>query len=181
MRNQQTIRFITEMKQKEFEHIAHELRQRVLSISKGYGLNADESDDIAQDTLLKLWTLHSQIAEKKNANALATSIARHLCIDHFRQKTQVSLLDVRPIMDEQELNPHEQLESIDNAEWLEKRLNSLPPKEYQIIHLRQTDQKSNAEIATLLGIEQTSVATLLSRARKKLLQEIIKKNKYDDR
>jgi len=169
------------MELKEFEYIAQELRQRALSISKGYGLNASESDDIAQDTLLKLWTLHSQIGGKKNAEALSVSITRHLCIDHFRQKTQVSLLDIRPLVDEQKPNPHEQLESADNAEWLKRKLRSLPPKEYQIIHLRQTEQKTNAEIATLLGLEQASVATLLSRARKRLLQEIIKKNKYDNR
>jgi DNA-directed RNA polymerase specialized sigma24 family protein len=53
--------------------------------------------------------------------------------------------------------------------------------EYQVIYLRQTEQKSNAEISALLGIGINSVTTLLSRARKKLLQEIIKKDKYDNR
>lgn len=181
MINQSIIRFIGVMEQKEFEHIAPELRQRALNISKGYSLNADESDDIAQDALLKLWTLHSEIAEKKNAEALTISITRHLCIDHFRKQKKVSLLDIRPVVDEQKPNPHEQLEVADNEEWLEKKLQSLPSMEYQVIYLRQTEQKSNAEISALLGIGINSVATLLSRARKKLLQEIIKKDKYDNR
>lgn len=51
-------------------------------------------------------------------------------------------------------------------------MNNLPPKEYQILRMRQVEQLSNGEIAKLLGIEKTSVATLLSRARIKLFNEI---------
>lgn len=51
----------------------------------------------------------------------------------------------------------------------------LPSKEYQILKLRQVEQKTNEEIAKLLGIEKTSVATLLSRARIKILKEFQKR------
>lgn len=59
--------------------------------------------------------------------------------------------------------------------WLMKRVAELPPKEYQILKLRQVEHKSNEEIAKLLGMEKTSVATLLSRARMKILKEFQKR------
>lgn len=35
-----------------------------------------------------------------------------------------------------------------------KRVAELPPKEYQILKLRQVEHKSNEEIAKLLGMEK---------------------------
>jgi Sigma-70, region 4. len=42
--------------------------------------------------------------------------------------------------------------------------------------LRQVEGRSKEEIARLLGIEVRSVATLLARARQRLLNEIRKRN-----
>ena len=55
-----------------------------------------------------------------------------------------------------------------------KRIEKLPPSEYQIVWLRQIEMKTNTEIASLLGIEKSSVATILARARKKIFKDFDK-------
>ena len=56
--------------------------------------------------------------------------------------------------------------------WLRQRLAKLPTTEYEILRLRQVEKRTYAEIAATLGITQTSVSTLLARARAKILAEI---------
>ena len=55
------------MVQEEFENIAASLRSRVISVARGYGLNADSAEDVAQDAMLKLWTIREKYSGDKQA------------------------------------------------------------------------------------------------------------------
>ena len=44
-----------------------------------------------------------------------------------------------------------------------------------MLHLRQVERKTDQEIASILGISASSVPTLLSRARRKLLADIMRR------
>ena len=48
----------------------------------------------------------------------------------------------------------------------------LPSTQYQVLHLRQVEKKSMEEIAGIIGITPASAATILSRARQRMLTEI---------
>lgn len=67
------------------------------------------------------------------------------------------------------------METKDNLAWLERKLQDLPSTEYALLHMRQVERLSAKEMARRLGIRETSVATLLSRARRRLLEEIRKR------
>ena len=84
------------------------------------------------------------------------------------------------MMDERYPLPDERLETKDNEAWLNEQIAGLPAAEYHILHLRQVERKSNKEIAAILGMETTSVATILSRARHRLLEAIRKRNKQNN-
>lgn len=163
------------MEQTEFEHIAKDLRSRALAVGRGFGLDADEAEDIAQDTLLKMWAMRSELARYRSLQALAATIARNLCVSNWRRKRTVAI-EGRQMADDISSRPDLQLEASDNDRWLEQRLQALPSTEYQVLHLRQVERKSNEEIAAIIGITPLSVSTLLSRARRKLLSQIKKRN-----
>ena len=74
-------------------------------------------------------------------------------------------------------SPHEELEIRENEEWLLSKLQQLPTTQRTLLYMRQVERKSHEEIAILLGIEVTSVSTLLARARRTLLEEIKRRNK----
>ena len=79
------------MVQEEFEKIATDIRQRVIAVARGYRLDSDSAEDVAQDTMLKLWTIREKTDGQKSATAMAVMIARHLSIDMLRKRRTVGL------------------------------------------------------------------------------------------
>ena len=69
-------------------------------------------------------------------------------------------------------SPHDLLEMKEDDEWLRARLELLPTTQRTLLYMRQVERRSHEELARLLGIELTSVSTLLARARRTLLEEI---------
>ncbi len=160
------------MEQAEFENIANIIRRRAVNTALSYSMDSDEAEDIAQDVMLKLWTLHCDIDGCESAEKLAFCISRNMSIDRYRRRRTVPIGDRRNIIDDKSAPPDEYLEANENIEWLMRRIEKLPPAEYQILRLRQVERKDNGEIARLMGIEKTSVAAILSRARAKILKDI---------
>lgn len=164
------------MTEKEFTDIATELRELALKKGRSYPLDNDEADDIAQDTMLRLWSLRQKVKTKAHARGLAVSIAAHGAIDRMRKRRTATL---RPTGKEPiaPANPDTILQEKADDEWLTRELKKLPSTEYQVLHLRQAEQKTAEEIGAILGITPQSVATLLSRARRKLMEEIKKRRR----
>lgn len=159
------------MDQTEFEQIAKSIRAKAVATALALSMSKDEAEDIAQDVMLKLWTLRNDISSKTDAEKLAVCIARNKAIDIHRKRPQQPIDCHSNIADCKAPAPDVCIEIKEDHNWLMKRMAELPPIEYQILKLRQVEHKSNAEIAKLLGMEKTSVATLLSRARIKMLKE----------
>lgn len=164
------------MTEAEFTQAASDLRQRTLTVGYGYGMNADEVEDMAQDAMVKLWMVREQITDRQHAEGLLVSIAKHQSIDRLRRRHTVAIDCHMPVIDEKHPLPDTEIENAENEQWIERRLKELPPTEYEVLRLRQVERKSSEEIAMIVGIKLTSVATLLSRARKKMLKEIQKRN-----
>lgn len=168
------------MQQQEFEHIVPHLRQRILAEARTHGLDADTAEDVAQDVLLKLWALRDDLDRLRSVEAWTVTVARHLAIDRLRRPLTSPLDPERPMADTGE-RPDEHMECLDNEVWLERRLRRLPDKEYQVLHLRQIERRTTQEIAAIVGIAECSVPTLLSRARRKLLESYRQRTKNTHR
>lgn len=170
------------MTDKEFTDIAAELRRLAISTTlalwnKGETGRAyigdGEAEDVAQDTMLRLWRLHYDIRMPDDARHLSVTIAKNLAIDRLRKRRSVPIDDVLDkAVDSESKKPDVTFEDQQNELWLQKHLKNLPPNEYLVLHLRQVEQKSKEEIAAILGIKPASVPVLLSRARHKLLESL---------
>lgn len=124
-----------------------------------------------------MWALRERIAPNKSAFSFASKVAVNLCISQWRKARTVPI-GSRRIVDELHPTPDDELETSENDAWLQHQLETQPSKEHQVLHLRQVEGKSNAEIAAIVGIEPSSVATLLSRARHRLLDEFRQRGNY---
>jgi RNA polymerase sigma-70 factor (ECF subfamily) len=102
-------------------------------------------------------------------------MARHLLRNHQRRR-KPELLDEAMVVSLSN-SPHDLLEMKEDDDWLDKRLRQLPTTQRTLLYMRQVERRSHEEIARLLGIETTSVSTLLARARRTLLEEIRQRNK----
>lgn len=165
------------MTEKEFIYLATELRQLALRSSSGYVLRPETAEDIAQDAMLKLWSIKENILSDRHARGTICSISKHLCIDLLRKQKAIPI-DAQPYdkTTSHYAPPDIEMENNENERWLQRKLKELPTNQYLVLHLRQVEKKTTEEIAVIVGITQGSVATLLARARQKMLQEIRKKN-----
>ena len=157
-----------------FEQQARTWRKKALSVSMSCGAGREEAEDIAQDVMLRLWQMHDELERYDSIEALATMMARHLLINHQRRRKPEALDETKMVSIT--TSPHEQLEMKEDDRWLTKRLEQLPTTQRTLLYMRQVERRSHEEIALLLGIETTSVSTLLARARRTLLEEIKRRN-----
>ena len=157
-----------------FEQQARTWRQNALSVSMSCGAGREEAEDIAQDVMLRLWQMHDELECYDSIEALAAMMARHLLINHQRRRRPETLDETKMVSIT--TSPHEQLEMKEDDQWLTKRLEQLPTTQRTLLYMRQVERRSHEEIALLLGIETTSVSTLLARARRTLLEEIKRRN-----
>lgn len=163
------------MDRNAFEHQARTWWKKALQTSMSYGAGKEEAEDIAQDVMLRLWQMRDDLDRYERPEALITLMARNLLRNHQRRR-QPEVLDETMIIS-QGNNPHKLLEIKEDDDWLDKRLQQLPATQRTLLYLRQVERYSREEIANLLGIEISSVSTLLSRARRTLLEEIKQRNK----
>jgi RNA polymerase sigma-70 factor (ECF subfamily) len=68
------------------------------------------------------------------------------------------------------------LEEKENAQWLEGCIAELPASQMQILRMSQQDELENSEIADILGISEVTVRTALCKARKTLMEKLMKRN-----
>ncbi len=162
------------MDRNAFEQQACSWRGKARSVSMSYGAGMDEAEDIAQDVMLRLWQMHDELERYRSVEAIVTLMARHLLRNHQRRKPSEALEEAMIIS--LTTDPHEELEIKENDEWLTKKLEQLPTTQRTLLYMRQVERRSHEEIARLLGIEITSVSTLLARARRTLLEDIKRRN-----
>ena len=134
------------------------------------GAGKDEAEDIAQDVMLRLWQMHDELDRYEKPEALVTLMSRHLLRNHQRRR-KPELLEEAMVVSLTG-SPHDLLEMKEDDAWLDERLRQLPTTQRTLLYMRQVERRSHEEIALLLGIETTSVSTLLARARRTLLDEI---------
>ena len=144
------------MEESAFEHNARQWRQKAVSVSRSCGAGETEAEDIAQDVMLRLWQMRYELDRYRSVEALVV---------------------VEAIVVSLNTSPHEELEIKENEEWLERRLAELPTTQQALLYMRQVERRSHKELSQLLGISDTSVSTLLARARRTLLEEIKQRNR----
>lgn len=169
--------------QQQFEYLAPQLRNIALGYARRCLQDADDADDAAGDTMLRLWAVHDSLRDDAHAVRLAAVVSRNAAIDMLRKRRSVSL--DRDVTDVSKRllgvaageSPDSQMEWKEDEQWLKRRIEQLPPREMQVLRMRQTERRDNGEIAAILGISKESVATVLSSARRKLFNDIKERNR----
>ena len=163
------------MTQEEFTHIANEMRRKSVSVAQGFGYGLEDAEDIAQDVMLKLWCLHEKMDDASRLKASVAIITKQVCIDKWRTThIQTRVGDIMPIVDEDSL--YDKLEYAELEQWMKEQIENLPSTSSIVLRMRQLEHRELGEIAEILNIRQTSVSTLLSRARNELLNKLKRRN-----
>ena len=130
--------------------------------------NPSDAEDVTQTTFLNAYrALHSGVAPRNDLQWLL-AIARNLCRDSFRDARRRA--PEEPLDD---LTPAVQPDGTDySVGEICKQIAELHPRHRQILLMREFEGRSYAEISAQLGVSESAVQALLTRARRKLRDEL---------
>ena len=157
------------MTQQEYEHIAPRLRSRLKDIGRQFFGNEDMAEDIAQETLMRLWMLRERIKAQMDIEPLAVRMAKNLCVSEWRKQRvrQGNILPIEPTTHEDIQRNVELKEEIAR---LQKAVSLLKPTEQRLFRMRHEAEMDIQQISSVTGIGVRSVSAMLSTAKRKLLE-----------
>ena len=125
------------------------------------------AQEITQETFLRFYKQGLNLGSDKELPYLYT-IAKNLCIDHFRRRTTESLEEItEEVIDD----PTEDL--ISNLT-LRMIMSKLPEDEQELIFLRYVNEVSITTICKITGLSRFAVYRKLSKSLKWLKEELLK-------
>lgn len=144
-----------------------------------------EAEDTIQDTYLKLWNMREELSEYSSIEALAVTMTKNLCIDKLRsyrsRKQNDGGLEHVQTSAAGEYNPAESVELSESMQHVHEIIQQLPDQQRMVIHLRDIEQHTYDEIAEMTGLKVNNIRAALSRARKSVRKEYLKKQNYEHR
>jgi RNA polymerase sigma factor (sigma-70 family) len=168
------------MNQQEYEHIVPELRPRLTDIGRQFFYDEEIAEDIAQETLMRLWMLRERIEPLTDIAPLAVRMAKNLCVSEWRkQKVRRgnSLhadcnATLRPRVGELTTSEdiHRDMVLREEIARLRQAVGQLKPAEQRLFRMRHEAEMDIQQISTATGIGVRSVSAMLSTAKRKLLE-----------
>jgi RNA polymerase sigma-70 factor (ECF subfamily) len=154
-----------------FKNLLYFVAQKVLN-------DQHEAEDVVQETYLKAWKARYKLSEVINLKAWLCTITRNLAIDRSKQINKN-----RSLHAQEETYTEMRFSSEDEA--VQKKVNKifellkhLPEIQATCFSLREADQLTYKEIASIVQLKESSVKVNVFRARKKLKALFIKQEKH---
>ena len=157
------------MTQQEYEHIVPSLRPRLKDIGRQFFGSDDAAEDIAQETLMRLWMVRDRIAPQADIEPLAVRMAKNLCVSEWRKQKvrQGNALQVE-LATHDDIQHHVELK--EEIARLQKAVSLLKPAEQRLFLMRHEAEMDIQQISAVTGIGVRSVSAMLSTAKRKLLE-----------
>jgi RNA polymerase sigma factor (sigma-70 family) len=142
----------------------------IFKICNSYCRNADDREDLAQEMIYQLWKSWSTFDSNYKLSTWMYRVALNVAITFYRkeQKATPTLLMGDHVIEIADENLEEGLESNLNA--LQQFINELNPLDRALMIL-YLEEKSHKEMAEIIGITATNVATKISRIKEQLKQK----------
>ena len=93
-------------------------------------------------------------------------------------KSPLRSLSISALIKDENVSLQKQVELNDSLDWMQRIMETLPEQQRMVIQLRDVEQYDFDEIAEMLEMKPTAVRVALSRARKAVREELIKKHNY---
>jgi RNA polymerase sigma-70 factor (ECF subfamily) len=166
------------MNQADFLNIVMPFKDKVFRLSKRLLVSVEEAEDATQEVLMKLWKNSKKISGYKNVEAFAMTMTKNYCLDKLKSKQATNLKLVHSNYKDENTSLQKEIEVNDSIEWVHKILEELPEQQKIILQLRDVEQYDFDEIAKMLEMNPTAIRVALSRARKTVREQLIKKHNY---
>ena len=165
------------MKQDDFIATVLPFKDKLYRLAKRILVSSDEAEDAVQEVYLKLWKGRQSIQKYRSPEAFAITMTKNYCLDRLKSKQASNLKIVHSNYQNHE-SLDEQIEANDGVSLVFKIMETLPEQQKIILQLRDVEEFEFAEISKMLDINETAIRVALSRARKKVREQLIKQHNY---
>jgi RNA polymerase sigma-70 factor (ECF subfamily) len=155
--------------QERFRALLEEHRRILYKVCNSYCRNRDDREDLAQEIVVQLWRAFGGFDDRYRFSTWMYRIALNVAISFYRRESTRSR---HVLSDDERL-----LEAVDTKEGepeevrlLYQLIEGLEPLNKALV-LLYLDGNSYREIAEVLGITETNVATKLNRLKSRLKQQ----------
>ena len=156
----------------EYQQAVAELQRELEKVAVRYLPGSDESDDVVQETLLRLWQMHDQL--HLPVLPFAKAIVKNLCLDKLRRSHHFDDIDsIHKIPSEDDL-PDERIERMMHI------IDTLPTMQQTVLRLRHLEGMEFKDIAMITGMSEAAIRKAVSRARQSVRDIYFVKYKKED-
>jgi RNA polymerase sigma-70 factor (ECF subfamily) len=138
----------------------------------------EEAKDVLQDVFLKLWQKRDELEKVENLEAFAFRMTRNRCLDMIRSRRTISIESLKRVKFPDEESSDTDLDMANSVDLVKRIIAGLPDLQRTVIHLRDIEQLEFEEIAEATQLNVNAIRVNLSRARKKVRDEILKIQNY---
>ena len=173
---------------KAFDRFVEHFRAKVFHYSWLMCGQREDAEDVAQDTLLKIFESFDQLREPERVRPWMFRIARNMCLmkrrkSVFAPSRELSLDEFMPAIDRQGFHaklqiadwsglPDRRVLQSEMKEVLDQAIGALPENYKSVILMRDVEELSTLETAQVLDLSEDVVKTRLHRARLAVRQKL---------
>ena len=184
MEDKEIIQKVLEGDNDAFGLLVEKYQTKVYNLALRMSGNEEDAFDLTQEAFVRAWRSLGSFQFESSFSTWLFRLSSNICLDFLRarkRRTTVSLT-VLGEDDEEEtqldlpdpgMSPEEAVLAAEDRARLVEALNSLPADQRQIITLRAINDLSYTEIAQILGIQEGTVKSRLSRARAMLRNKLL--------
>jgi RNA polymerase sigma-70 factor (ECF subfamily) len=163
----------------EFKKSVLPLSNKLLRFALHLTQDEEEARDVIQDIFLKLWQKKESLDQVGNIEAFAMRMTRNRCLDLHRSKSAMINGNERLKLEKEEhQNLQVEIELSETASLIKKLISQLPDIQQTVMFLRDVEQYEFEEIAQVTEMNVNAIRVTLSRARKKVRDELFKYQQY---
>ena len=157
------------MNQERFKSTVFIHKDKLYRYARRILVSEDEAYDVVQDVLMKLWESRKELSEIQNIESYAMRMVSNNCITRIRKhEVRENFKNSQP----NEFSTEHRVEDLKPV--ILEYINQLPEKQRAVIHLKDVEDYDLKEIAEVLQMEDTAVRVNLTRARKKVKEQLTK-------
>ena len=141
-------------------------------------ISKEAAEDATQEVILKIWNRKNKVKDYANIEAFMISVTKNYCLDQLKSKKNNNLRITHTNYDNAELGVDRRLELKDELVQIQRIVERLPDQQKIIFQLRDVEEYEFIEIAEITKMNEPAIRVALSRARKKIKEELLKTHNY---
>lgn len=163
-----------------FGQIVTRCQNGITAIALAITRDVSASEDIAQDAFLSAWRHLPRLRNPRSFLPWLRQITRNLSYDHLRRKRNErridgDLDDILAVVADPAPGQVERLTRLQEESIAADLIDELPEETREILLIYYREGQSSKQVASLLGMQDAAVRKRLSRARKSLREDMLKR------